>query len=107
MILGLPLDLFNNVTQQFRVTLAVIYARRGVYALNFEEFMAVVAVSVGLEAGLIATRSLLENIAEKLLLRLGESAVGRLVPVVGAVVGGTANYLFIRGIGASMKKLPL
>ena len=107
MILGLPLDLLNNITQQFRVTLAVIYDRRGVYALNFEEFMAVVAVSVGLEAGLIATRSLLENIAEKLLLRLGESAVGRLVPVVGAIVGGTTNYLFIRGIGASMKKLPL
>jgi hypothetical protein len=107
MILGLPLDLFNNVTQQFRVTLAVIYARRGTYAMSFETFMAVVAVSVGLEAGLIATRSLLENIAEKLLLRLGESAVGRLVPVVGAVVGGATNYLFIRGIGASMKKLPL
>ena len=107
MILGLPIDLFNNLTQQFRVTLAVIYDRRGTYAISFETFMSVVAVSIGLEAGFIATRSLLENIAEKLLLRLGESAVGRLVPVVGSVVGGTANYLFIRGIGASMKKLPL
>ncbi len=107
MILGLPLDLFNSITQQFRVTLAVIYDRRGTYQISFEAFMSVVAISVGLEAGLIATRSFLENIAEKLLLRLGESAVGRLIPVVGAFVGGTANYLFIRGIGASMKKLPL
>jgi hypothetical protein len=107
MILGLPIDLFNNLTQQFRVTLAVIYDRRGTYAISFEVFMSVVAVSVGLEAGLIATRTLLENIAERLVIRLGASAAGRLVPVVGAFVGGTANYLFIRGIGASMKKLPL
>jgi hypothetical protein len=107
MILGLPIDLFNSLTQQFRVTLAVIYDRKRKYSINFEEFMSVVALSVGLEAGLLVTRTLLENIAEKLLIRLGASAAGRLIPVMGAVVGGAANYVFIRGIGASMKKIPL
>jgi hypothetical protein len=69
--------------------------------------MAVVAVSVGMEAGLLLTRSLLEDLAEKLIIRMGAKAGGRLVPVVGAVVGGTTNYLFIKSVGASVKKLPL
>ena len=107
MIVGIPIDLFNNLTQQFRVTMGVIYARRGAYSINFEEFMSIVAVSVGVEAGMILTRNLLENIAEKLLLRMGVSAGGRLIPVVGAVVGGTTNYLFIKGIGASVKRLSI
>jgi hypothetical protein len=106
MIVGIPVDLFNLLTQQFRVTLGVIYDRRGSYSMTFEEFMSVIAVSVGLDAGMIATRSLLESVAEKLLIRMGESAAGRLIPVVGAVVGGATNYLFIKSIGASMKKLP-
>jgi Na+-transporting NADH:ubiquinone oxidoreductase subunit NqrE len=104
MIVGIPIDLFNNLTQQFRVTMAVIYDRRGSYSLSFEEFMTIVAVSLGIEAGMIATRTALENIAEKLLTRMGASAGGRFIPVMGAVVGGTTNYLFIKGIGASVKR---
>ena len=107
MIVGIPADLFNNLAQQFRVTLGIIYARRGSYTVSFEELMSVVGISLGLEAGLVLTRSLLENIAEKLLLRMGARIGGRLVPVVGAVVGGTTNYLFIKSVGASVKKLPL
>ena len=107
MIVGIPVDLFNNLTQQFRVTLGVIYYRRGTYSLRFEEFMAIVAVSLGVDAGMIVTRSLLEEVAEKLFIRMGASAGGRLIPIIGAVVGGTVNYLFIKGVGASMKKLPL
>ncbi len=107
MIVGMPVDLFNNLTQQFRVTLGVIYHRRGTYSLRFEEFMAIVAVSLGVDAGMIVTRSLLEEVAERLLLRMGASAGGRLIPMIGAVVGGTVNYLFIKSVGASMKKLPL
>jgi hypothetical protein len=107
MIIGIPADLFNNLAQQFRVTLGIIYARRGSYAVSFEELMSVVGVSLGLEAGLVLTRTLLENIAEKLLLRMGAKAGGRLIPVIGAVVGGTTNYLFIKGVGASVKKIPL
>ena len=107
MIVGIPADLFNNLAQQFRVTLGIIYARRGSYTVSFEELMSVVGISLGLEAGLVLTRSLLENIAEKLLLRMGAKVGGRLIPVVGAVVGGTTNYLFIKSVGASVKKIPL
>ena len=106
-IVGIPADLFNNLAQQFRVTLAVIYARRGSYTVTFEELMSVVGISLGLEAGLILTRELLENVAEKLLLRMGAKVGGRLVPVIGAVVGGTTNYLFIKSVGASVKRIPL
>jgi len=106
-LVGIPADLFNNLAQQFRVTLGVIYARRGKYTVTFEELMSVVGVSLGLEAGLILTREILENIAEKLLLRMGAKAGGRLVPFIGAVVGGTTNYLFIKSVGASVKRIPL
>lgn len=104
-VVGIPIDLLNNLTQQFRVTLGVIYDRRGNYAVSFDEFMSIVAVSVGVEAGVIVTRNLLEDVAEKLLIRMGASAGGRLIPVVGAVIGGTANYLLIKSAGATMKKL--
>ena len=107
MIVGIPADLFNSLAQQFRVTMGIIYARRGRYEVSFEELMSVVAVSIGVEAGLLLTRQVLENIAEKLLIRMGAKAGGRLVPVIGAVVGGTTNYLFIKSVGASVKKLPL
>ncbi len=107
MIVGLPADLFNNLAQQFRVTLGIIYARRGNYTVSFEELMAVVGISLGLEAGLMLTREILEKVAEKLVIRMGAKAGGRLVPVIGAVVGGTTNYLFIKSVGASVKKIPL
>jgi len=107
MIVGIPADLFNTLAQQFRVTMGVIYARHGNYAVSFEELMSVVGVSVGLEAGLLLTREFLEKMAEKLLIRMGARAGGRLIPVVGAVVGGATNYVFIKSVGASVKKLPL
>lgn len=107
MIVGIPADLFNTLAQQFRVTMGVIYARRGGYTVTFEELMSVVGVSIGLEAGLLLTREIFEKMAEKLLLRMGARAGGRLVPVVGAVVGGAANYVFIKSVGASVKKIPL
>ena len=107
LLVGLPFDMLNNITQQFRVTLAVIYHRRGSYEVGFEEFMSIVAVSLGVEAGLVMTRSLLENIAERLLIRMGAKVGGRLIPVAGAFIGATTNYLFIKSIGASVKALPL
>ena len=105
MIVGIPADLLNNVTQQFRVTLAVIYYQRGNYNIDFEEFMSIVAVSIGVEAGTVMTRVLLTRIAEKLLIRMGEKAAGRMIPFAGALVGGLTNYLFIKGIGKTVKKL--
>jgi hypothetical protein len=106
-LIGIPADMVNNLTQQFRVTLGVIYHRRGTYNIAFDEFMSIVAVSVGVEAGLIMTRGVLEHIAERLLIRMGARVGGRLIPLVGAVVGGTTNYFFIKGVGRSMKRLPL
>lgn len=105
MIVGIPADLLNNVTQQFRVTLAVIYQRKGNYNIGFEEFMSVVAISIGVEAGVSVTKAALVRVAEKLLIRMGEKAAGRMIPVAGALVGGLTNYLFIKGIGKAVKKL--
>jgi hypothetical protein len=107
LLVGLPFDVLNNITQQFRVTLAVIYDRKGNYEVEFDEFMSIVAVSLGIEVGLVMTRSLLENIAERLLIRMGAKAGGRLIPVAGAFIGATTNYLFIKSIGVSVKSLPL
>jgi hypothetical protein len=106
-LIGIPADMINNLTQQFRVTLGVIYHRRGTYNIAFDEFMSIVAISVGVEAGLIMTRGVLEHIAERLFVRMGARAGGRLIPLVGAVVGGTTNYFFIKGVGRSVKRLPL
>lgn len=107
LFVGLPVDVINNITQQFRVTLAVIYDRRGTYEVSFEEFMSIVAVSLGIEAGLVMTRTLLEKTAERLLVRMGAKVGGRLIPLAGAFIGATTNYLFIKSIGASVKALPL
>ena len=106
-IVGIPADMLNNLTQQFRVTLGVIYHRRGVYNIAFDEFMSIVAISIGVEAGFLMTRAVLESIAERVLLRMGARAGGRLIPFVGALVGSATNYFFIKSIGKSVKRLPL
>ncbi len=105
MIVGVPADMVNNLTQQFRVTLGVIYAKTGDYEVSFEDFMAIVAISIGVEAGVMITKSVLTRIAERLLIRLSERMAARVLPIVGAAIGGTTNYLFIKGIGASLKRV--
>lgn len=107
MIIGLPVDVINTITQQFRVTLAIIYNRRGEYQMTFDEFMTFVAASVKVEAGVALTKTIMEEIAEKLLLRLGSKAAGRLIPVVGGVIGGSANYIFIKRMAETVKKMDL
>ena len=107
MIIGLPADMLNNLTQQFRVTLGVIYHRKGTYNISFTEFMSVVALSIGIEAGLLMTRNVLERIAQRLLIRMGARSGGRLIPLAGAIIGSATNYFFIRSIGRSVKNLPL
>lgn len=106
-VVGFPVDILNNITQQFRVTLAVIYDRKGTYTPEFEEFMVIVALSIGVEVGVVITRAVLVTIAKNLLLRMGVKSFGRLIPFVGAVVGGATNYAFIQGIGRSLKTLKL
>ncbi|MGZ3872758.1 MAG: hypothetical protein ACXVJD_07560 [Mucilaginibacter sp.] len=107
MIVGIPLDFANLITQQFRVTMAIMYYNRGSYQVGFEEFMSLIATSLKIEAGVTLTKTMMEGIAEKLLMILGTRTAERLVPVVGAVIGGGANYIFIKRMAASVKKLQL
>ncbi|HXB08470.1 MAG TPA: hypothetical protein VNW04_15170 [Puia sp.] len=104
MILGVPADMLNNLTQQFRVTTAVIYDKTGEYEIGFDDFMSIVAVSIGVEAGVLITKSVLTGVAERLLVRMSEKTAARLVPFLGAAIGGTTNYLFIKGIGAAVSR---
>lgn len=107
MALGLPVDIINNVAQQFRVTLAVIYYKKGVYKVSFTELMAIIGVSLGVEMGATVTKAVMLNIANKILARLSVSAAGKAVPFLGAAVSGSVNYGFIKFIGASVKKIDM
>jgi hypothetical protein len=105
MIVGIPMDFVNLITQQFRVTMAIMYHNRGHYEIGFEEFMQLIATSLKVEAGVTLTKTMMEGVAEKLLMILGTRTAERLVPVVGAVIGGTANYLFIKRMAKSVKEM--
>ena len=58
-LLGLPVDIINNITQQFRVTLGVIYDKTGKFKPDFNSFMRIVAISLGIEAGATITKMVL------------------------------------------------
>ena len=105
MLVGMPVDFVNLITQQFRVTMAIMYYAKGSYRIGFDEFMQLVATSFKIEAGVAVTKTMKESIAEKLLLAFGVRAAERLLPVVGAVIGGTANYLFVKRMAAKVKEL--
>jgi hypothetical protein len=105
MLVGMPVDFVNLITQQFRVTMAVMYYAKGSYRIGFEEFMQLVATSFKIEAGVAVSKNVMEGIAEKLLLAFGVRAAERLVPVVGAVIGGTANYLFVKRMALKVKEI--
>ncbi|NER27943.1 MAG: hypothetical protein F6J89_09975 [Symploca sp. SIO1C4] len=107
MIVGVPADVINNVFQQFRVTLGVIYYKKGVYKVSFSEFMKIVGVSLGVEAGATLTKAVMISIANKILIRLSASTAGKAVPFLGAFVGGSVNYGFIRAMGAAVKKIDM
>ncbi len=104
-IVGIPFDFLNLITQQFRVTMAISYYNKGSYQLSYEEFMSVVATSLKVEAGVNLTKTVMEAIAEKMLMVLGTRTAERMVPVVGAVIGGTANYIFIKRMAKSVKEM--
>jgi hypothetical protein len=104
-IVGIPFDFLNLITQQFRVTMAISYYNKGSYQLSYEEFMSVVATSLKVEAGVNLTKTVMEAIAEKMLMILGTRTAERMVPVVGAVIGGTANYVFIKRMAKSVKEM--
>jgi hypothetical protein len=103
MLVGVPLDMVNLITQQFRVTLAIHYHQTGRYKLQFSDFFKIVASSLKVDAGVTVTKNIMEEVAEKLLLSLGSKTAERLVPVVGAVIGGSANYLFIKKVARQLR----
>jgi hypothetical protein len=105
LIVGIPLDFANLITQQFRVTMAIMYYNRGNFQMGFEEFMSLVATSLKVEAGVAMTKTIMEGVAEKMLMILGTRTAERMVPVVGAVIGGTANYIFIKRMAKSVKEM--
>ena len=105
LVAGIPFDFANLITQQFRVTMAIMYYNKGSYHIEFEDFMLLVATSLKVEAGIAITKTMMEGIAEKLLMILGTRTAERMVPVVGAVIGGTANYLFIKRMAGMVKKM--
>ena len=104
MLVGMPVDFVNLITQQFRVTMAVMYHNRGSYRVGFDEFMQLVATSFKIEAGISVSKTMMESVAEKLFLAFGVRAAERLVPVIGAAIGGTANYLFVKRMADKVKE---
>ena len=105
MLIGVPLDMMNVITQQFRVTLAISYHQTGSYQLRFDDFFKVVAGSLKVDTGMAVSKNVMEQVAEKLMVNVGSRTAQRLVPVVGAVIGGSVNYLFIKKVAASIKEI--
>lgn len=103
MAVGVPLDMINLITQQFRVTLAVTYYKTGNYHVDFEEFFKLLTRSMKGDVGITVTKTAMDEVAQKLMVNMGAKAARRLVPVVGAVIGGSANYFFIKRVGESLK----
>ena len=103
MAVGVPLDIINLITQQFRVTLAVTYYKTGNYQVSFEEFFKLLTTSMKGDVGITVTKTAMDEVAQKLMVNMGAKTARRLVPVVGAVIGGSANYFFIKRIGESLK----
>jgi hypothetical protein len=106
-IVGVPFDLMNNVLQLFRVTLGVIYHRKGVYKVSFVELIRIIGAAIGVEVGNFLTRIILIEIAKNVLLRMSASLAGKSVPFLGAAIGGFANYQYIHGMGESIKRIDM
>jgi len=104
-IVGMPIDFINLITQQFRVTMAIMYYNKGTYEIGFQEFMSIIATSLKVDAGITITKTMMEGISEKILMMFGTRTAERLVPIVGAAIGGTTNYLFIKRMAAMLKKM--
>lgn len=105
MAIGIPFDLLNMLTQQIRVTLGIIYYTRGTYHVGFDEFLSIMAAAFQVDAGIIITKNVLERGAERMMVRMGTKTAGRLIPFVGAIIGGTTNYLFIKRMAESIKRM--
>jgi len=107
MIVGIPFDVINTVLQLFRVTLAVIYYKKGVYKVSFAELIKILGISMGIKVGVTLTKSVLINLANKILVRLSASVAGKAVPFLGAAIGGSVNYGFIKAVGTAVKHIDM
>ncbi|QQL50922.1 hypothetical protein [Mucilaginibacter ginkgonis] len=96
MLIGVPVDMINLLTQQFRVTMAISYYYTGKSTFTFSDFIKIVAASLKVDTRMTVSKTLIEEVAEKLMVSIGSKTAERLLPIVGAVIGGTANYLFIK-----------
>lgn len=105
MAIGIPFDILNLLTQQFRVSLAVLYNSRGNYHITFDEFMGFLTAALQVDAGVAVTKAIMERSAEKIMVRMGSKTAGRLIPVVGALIGGSTNYLVIKRLAESIKRV--
>jgi len=105
MAIGIPFDFLNMMTQQIRVTLGIIYYSRGSYQIDFDEFLSIMSAALQVEAGITITKNILERSAEKIMVRMGSKTAGRLIPIVGGVIGGATNYLFIKRMAESIKRM--
>ena len=105
MAIGIPFDLLNMITQQIRVTLGIIYYSRGTYQIGFDEFLSIMATAMQVEAGIAITKNILERGAERMLVRMGSKTATRLIPVVGGMISGATNYMFIKRMADSVKKM--
>ncbi|MFE9841691.1 hypothetical protein [Streptomyces goshikiensis] len=103
MVLGVPADMANTIAQQFRVTMGVIYHKTGSYSLSFEEFMKIVAVSLGVEVG----TQVVVRVAAEIFKRLTAKVAGKFIPLLGGVIGGGLNYGFIMAQGKALLALDL
>ena len=102
--LGVPADLANTIAQQYRVTLAVIYHRTGQYSVPFENFIPIVAMSLGLGVH-VGVNYIAKQVAAEIAKRLTARTAGRIIPVVGAVVGAGINFAFIKAVGKTLLAL--
>ena len=107
LLIGVPLDVINLVTQQFRVTMAISYYTTGSYQLRFDDFIKIVASSLKADTGMAISKNIMEEVAEKIMLNIGSKTAERLVPLVGAIIGGTVNYLFIKRVAAALREKTL
>lgn len=105
MVIGIPVDFLNLITQQFRITMAIMYHERGTYEVGFNEFMQLIAASLKVEAGVAITKTMMESVAEKMLLVFGTRTAERLIPIVGGAIGGATNYIFIKRMAKMIKEM--
>lgn len=100
--LGIPAVLAVTVAMQFRVTVAVIYHKTGEIKVDFDRFIKIVAVSLGVDVGVGIAAGLVTAVAGQILVRLGARGVGIVVPLFGALIGGATSYAFITTVASTL-----